>query len=418
MNNKLDLPFLKKRWSILILFFKLYFIFEVFIKIPARGNRKENQDLKGKKIEYCKMNPPTSTNSGYAPTTASSDFKVVYGNGNPNKPAQPQTFGMGHSTSGRHGFDSVSSVNNSVNPPTQPAQLQAFGMGHPTSGRHGFDSVSSVKAPAAFVGFGVARQSPHNGVCCDSCQGQVLGIRYHCTSCANFDLCSTCYEPQRKIHNHETNAHNRHLFLAIDDYMCTQVNRRDFLNLTSFSHGDLKCNTCLQVIDGYRFSCQSCPNVHLCSSCELTGLNHDYTHPLLKVLGTFIEGTTPGHGSSSVAQPPQQPYKQPYIPNNRHELGPNPFANINPQQQAFMPHFTSGRNGFEPSRTTGNPNPFASSDIVQGPPQATFGMGHVTSGRHGFEPSSKVGFGQPAPFPPAPKGGLFGGSNEPGNSGA
>lgn len=32
----------------------------------------------------------------------------------------------------------------------------------------------------------------HTGVTCDGCEGQVVGTRFKCTMCPNYDLCSTC----------------------------------------------------------------------------------------------------------------------------------------------------------------------------------------------------------------------------------
>lgn len=32
----------------------------------------------------------------------------------------------------------------------------------------------------------------HSNVTCDGCEGQVAGIRFKCTECHNYDLCSTC----------------------------------------------------------------------------------------------------------------------------------------------------------------------------------------------------------------------------------
>lgn len=32
----------------------------------------------------------------------------------------------------------------------------------------------------------------HQGIHCDSCNGQIYGLRYNCVQCFNYDLCSKC----------------------------------------------------------------------------------------------------------------------------------------------------------------------------------------------------------------------------------
>eukprot|EP01118_Nematostelium_gracile_P009690 TRINITY_DN3272_c0_g2_i1.p1 TRINITY_DN3272_c0_g2~~TRINITY_DN3272_c0_g2_i1.p1 ORF type:complete len:553 (-),score=140.54 TRINITY_DN3272_c0_g2_i1:92-1750(-) len=48
----------------------------------------------------------------------------------------------------------------------------------------------------------------HPGVMCDGCQGKVAGIRYKCTGCPNYDLCSSC-EAKGGMHDAS------HVFLKI-----------------------------------------------------------------------------------------------------------------------------------------------------------------------------------------------------------
>ncbi|RVE67622.1 hypothetical protein OJAV_G00104670 [Oryzias javanicus] len=47
----------------------------------------------------------------------------------------------------------------------------------------------------------------HIGIICDCCKGKVIGIRYKCSVCKEFDLCSTCKDK---------GEHNQHVLLPIE----------------------------------------------------------------------------------------------------------------------------------------------------------------------------------------------------------
>ncbi|KAF6725507.1 Sequestosome-1 [Oryzias melastigma] len=41
----------------------------------------------------------------------------------------------------------------------------------------------------------------HIGINCDGCQGQIIGMRYKCSDCKDFDLCSTCNDEGKHDHH-------------------------------------------------------------------------------------------------------------------------------------------------------------------------------------------------------------------------
>jgi hypothetical protein len=116
----------------------------------------------------------------------------------------------------------------------------------------------------------------HNGVYCDNCSVQnIVGVRYHCAMCTDYDLCEKCIDDVDTFHD------NNHAFFRIyknkdiiQKYPC-------MLNLTNICHSGVNCAICnVSDIKGFKYQCVQC-NISLCESCEIQG-KHDPTHTRMK----------------------------------------------------------------------------------------------------------------------------------------
>lgn len=209
------------------------------------------------------------------------------------------SFGMAHLTSGRNGGGfsyqptpfSANTSGFSVQPTMGATPIASF-MINTTSGRMNNGFTPTV--------FNSPPQVIHEGVNCDGCgQAPLQGIRYKCSSCPNFDLCSRCIE--RVENNRAENVRGnvqvpllhdpQHFFLRIAESLPSNANQLPTYlqnRSTMIHHNSRGCQGCgLHQFAGFQFYCQQC-NISLCEACELKDA-HGTAHPLMKL--------RPEHGS-------------------------------------------------------------------------------------------------------------------------
>ncbi|CAB4377613.1 uncharacterized protein OCT59_003956 [Rhizophagus irregularis] len=118
---------------------------------------------------------------------------------------------------------------------------------------------------------------------CNVCNKYIVGVRYKCGHCDDFDICSNC----------ETSNHDRnHVFIKIkrpiinDRFVKTALLPEfQFIeqNEQDIDHKAI-CNVCHKKIRGVRYKCGHCAKFEMCVNCEAYPFNlHDQTHVFIKI---------------------------------------------------------------------------------------------------------------------------------------
>ncbi|KZT27712.1 hypothetical protein NEOLEDRAFT_1130794 [Neolentinus lepideus HHB14362 ss-1] len=134
-------------------------------------------------------------------------------------------------------------------------------------------SSPSQRTPAPVVAR-PAEQVRHNARC-DLCDSVIIGDRYKCLVCPDFDTCESCFSITRE-------QHPKHGFVKVKE-PGDIIHRHDSAAIQV--HG-ARCDVCNQVIVGVRYKCMhpSCPDYDLCSQCEALPIAvHPANHPMLKL---------------------------------------------------------------------------------------------------------------------------------------
>lgn len=136
--------------------------------------------------------------------------------------------------------------------------------------------------------------SVHQEVSCHHCNMEpLIGIRYKCSTCLDFSLCSQCIDI---FDGSPSTVHfPAHVFFRIS----RPVNQHSPLllhNRSEWKH-HLPCNSCSTLIQGFRYFCTTCA-LSFCEACEISCV-HRKDHNLLKMAPPNIQLGTKGHREDS-----------------------------------------------------------------------------------------------------------------------
>jgi hypothetical protein len=152
-------------------------------------------------------------------------------------------------------------------------------MGCPFSSRGTCSSSPSTSSSVASApsSSSAGEKEVHSAIC-DACDKTIVGIRYKCAVCPDYDLCESCEPKSQSVHNPE------HVFLKLlkpthSGRACSFGGNRRHPAV----HNAI-CDSCNQRIVGKRFKCTNCPDYDLCSACEPSAKTvHDPTHIFVKM---------------------------------------------------------------------------------------------------------------------------------------
>ena len=157
--------------------------------------------------------------------------------------------------------------------------------------------LNTTSAPQFSPVKSTGKRQQHVGINCDHCkQTDIVGVRYKCSCCPDFDLCSICMDTfeaelveisqgytvtSRSAVSIATHTDTTHLFYRIGVPVNSQEIRPAVKNRSRWVHSGVECSVCRSNVVGFRYFCTSCA-VSLCESCEQKG-SHRLDHNLLKM---------------------------------------------------------------------------------------------------------------------------------------
>jgi DNA repair exonuclease SbcCD ATPase subunit len=125
------------------------------------------------------------------------------------------------------------------------------------------------------------KKEVHTLVSCDGCHmSPLVGRRYKCETCPNFDFCEHCYQKEREKHGHQFKVvETTELVKQILEKASPKPKNSEGKAI----HRWVSCNGCgMNPIVGTRYKCSVCDNFDYCENCEQIYKN-EHSHELIKI---------------------------------------------------------------------------------------------------------------------------------------
>lgn len=121
----------------------------------------------------------------------------------------------------------------------------------------------------------------HTLVSCDGCHmSPLVGKRYKCETCPNFDFCEACYQKEKEKHGHQFKVVETKVLLK---QILEKVSPKPKNSEGKPIHRWVSCNGCgMNPIVGARYKCSVCDNFDYCENCEEIFKN-EHNHQFIKI---------------------------------------------------------------------------------------------------------------------------------------
>ena len=125
------------------------------------------------------------------------------------------------------------------------------------------------------------KKEVHCLVTCDGCKmSPLVGKRYKCECCPNFDFCEECYKKKKAKHGHSFKQVETNMLLKqiLEKFSPKTENKEG-----KAVHRNVTCDGCgAYPITGTRYKCSICDNFDYCENCEEMYKN-EHNHPFFKI---------------------------------------------------------------------------------------------------------------------------------------